>query len=173
MGLFKNLINRIKNVFTPTAPSAPITPAPKRQTRKEKRQARKEKRQVQTEKRTKQKAEEIKAKTYSERLKSRDETWYKIEQKSANSFFGHTPNAKELNTWRELVNTGVIDKIKELAFAQYDTEEVKDSVQNLLKSDLTSDEVVDALNDYIKSYASREKTLYDYVQQNYGEIIYR
>lgn len=145
----------------------------KRQARAERRQAARQVRKAARQKQRQQQKEVAKAQRESQALEKRNPTLFEREQKSATSFFGHTPSARELNTWRGLVNSGVLERIKELTFLNYEPEAVKDATSNLLKSDLSSAEVVSALEGYIKEYAAKEQSLYDYVESKYGEIIPR
>lgn len=139
--------------------------APQRQKRQAKAERRKANRQ--------QRREEVRAQKVSRALKTATPALFNREQKAAASFFGHAPNARELNTWRGLVNSGAIDRIKELTYINYEPEAVKDAATDLLKTDMSSDEIVSALEGYIKEYAAKEQSLYDYVESKYGSIIPR
>ena len=143
---------------------------------REKRQAKAERRKAarQSRKANRQQRREVsRAQKVSQALEKKNPVVFDREQKAATSFFGHAPNARELNTWRGLVNSGAIDRIKELTYINYEPEAVKDAASDLLKTDMSSDEVVAALEGYIKEYAAREQSLYDYVESKYGSIIPR
>ena len=144
----------------------------KRQARKQQRAEQREaKRQARKQQRAEQREAKRQARKYSNELKQRDAILYEREQKAVAAFFGHEPNARELNTWRGLVNSGAIDRIRELNYINYEPEAVKDATTNLLKSDLSSEEIINALEGYIKDYSVKEQSLYDYVFEKYGEII--
>ncbi len=137
----------------------------KAERRKAARRSRKANRQV--------RREESRAQKVSQALEKKSPVIFDREQKSAATFFGHAPNARELNTWRGLVNSGAIDRIKELTYINYEPEAVKDAAADLLKTDMSSDEIVSALEGYIKEYAAKEQSLYDYVESKYGAFIPR
>jgi len=150
--------------------------APQRQKRQARAERRKAARQARAEQRRLRKIADLetaKAQRESRALERKSPTLFEREQKSATSFFGHAPTARELNTWRGLANSGALDRIRELTYINYEAEAVKDAAKDLLKTDMTSDEVISALEEYIKEYAQREQSLYDYVESKFGTIIPR